>query len=102
MNDALSIARDLIRCPSVTPAEAGALGVLENILKTAGFGVHRTLSRAPEVVEVRADHDVLVAERRVDLDHDVVVIRPGGLVMGVGRRTASSRAFGGQAASSRA
>src|SRR3954447_22408959 len=41
MNDALSIARDLIRCPSVTPADAGALGVLENILKSAGFEVHR-------------------------------------------------------------
>jgi succinyl-diaminopimelate desuccinylase len=38
---ALSIARDLLRCPSVTPADAGALGVLENILKTAGFEVHR-------------------------------------------------------------
>ena len=37
MTDALSIARDLVRCPSVTPADAGALGVLENILKAAGF-----------------------------------------------------------------
>jgi succinyl-diaminopimelate desuccinylase len=41
MNDALSIARDLIRCRSVTPADAGALGVLENVLKAAGFEVHR-------------------------------------------------------------
>ena len=41
MNDALSIARELLRCPSVTPADAGALGVLENILKAAGFEVHR-------------------------------------------------------------
>src|SRR6185437_12382469 len=41
MNDAVSIARDLIRCPSVTPADAGALGVLESILKEAGFEVHR-------------------------------------------------------------
>ncbi len=40
-NDALSIARDLIRCPSVTPADAGALGVLEARLKAAGFEVHR-------------------------------------------------------------
>jgi succinyl-diaminopimelate desuccinylase len=39
--DALSIARDLLRCPSVTPADAGALGVLENVLKSAGFEVHR-------------------------------------------------------------
>ena len=41
MNDALSIARELLRCPSVTPADAGALGILENILKAAGFEVHR-------------------------------------------------------------
>jgi succinyl-diaminopimelate desuccinylase len=38
---ALSIAQKLVRCPSVTPADAGALGVLENILKAAGFEVHR-------------------------------------------------------------
>src|SRR6201987_1280809 len=41
MTDSLSIARDLIRCAAVTPADAGALGVLEKILKGAGFEVHR-------------------------------------------------------------
>lgn len=41
MTDALSIARDLIRCPSVTPADAGALGVLETALTAAGFICHR-------------------------------------------------------------
>lgn len=41
MADALSIARDLLRCPSVTPADAGALGVLEKLLSDAGFEVHR-------------------------------------------------------------
>jgi succinyl-diaminopimelate desuccinylase len=41
MNDALSIAQALLRCPSVTPADAGALGVLEALLKDAGFDVHR-------------------------------------------------------------
>jgi len=47
MTDALSIVRDLIRCPSVTPRDAGALGVLENLLKAAGFEVHRiTFSEA--------------------------------------------------------
>ncbi|WP_024515793.1 succinyl-diaminopimelate desuccinylase [Bradyrhizobium sp. Tv2a-2] len=47
MTDALSIVRDLIRCPSVTPLDAGALGVLETLLKTAGFEVHRvTFSEA--------------------------------------------------------
>ena len=43
MADALSIARDLVRCPSVTPADAGALGVIESILKGAGFEVHRVM-----------------------------------------------------------
>lgn len=47
MTDALSIARDLIRCPSVTPADAGALGVLETALTAAGFICHRvTFSEA--------------------------------------------------------
>lgn len=41
MIDALSIARNLIRCPSVTPADAGALGVLETALTAAGFICHR-------------------------------------------------------------
>ena len=31
----------LIRCPSVTPAEAGALAVLEAMVKPMGFGVER-------------------------------------------------------------
>src|SRR3984885_4018503 len=47
MTDALSIARDLVRCPSITPADAGALGVLEQLLKAAGFETHRiTFSEA--------------------------------------------------------
>ena len=41
MNDALSIAQALIRCPSVTPLDAGALGVLEDLLKSHGFETHR-------------------------------------------------------------
>jgi succinyl-diaminopimelate desuccinylase len=41
MADPVAIARDLIRCPSVTPAEGGALAFLEKTLKAAGFIVHR-------------------------------------------------------------
>src|SRR6201991_999207 len=41
MNDALAIAQALIRCPSVTPVDAGALGVLETLLKQHGFETHR-------------------------------------------------------------
>jgi succinyl-diaminopimelate desuccinylase len=50
--DALAIARDLIRCPSVTPADDGALGVLENILKAAGFEVHRVTFGEPGTADV--------------------------------------------------
>jgi succinyl-diaminopimelate desuccinylase len=52
MNDAVSIARDLIRCPSVTPADAGALGVLENILKAADFDVHRVTFSEPGTADI--------------------------------------------------
>src|SRR3977135_3318947 len=52
MTDALSIAQQLLRCPSVTPADAGALGVLENILKGAGFEVHRVTFGEPGTADV--------------------------------------------------
>jgi succinyl-diaminopimelate desuccinylase len=52
MNDALSIARDLVRCPSVTPADAGALGVLEDVLKSAGFEVHRVTFSEPGAADI--------------------------------------------------
>jgi succinyl-diaminopimelate desuccinylase len=52
MTDALSIARDLIRCPSVTPADAGALGVLEKILNQAGFTCHRVTFSEPGTADV--------------------------------------------------
>jgi succinyl-diaminopimelate desuccinylase len=52
MTDAVSITRDLIRCPSITPADAGALGVLENILKAAGFEVHRVTFREAGTADV--------------------------------------------------
>src|SRR5579859_3146863 len=52
MIDALSVARDLVRCPSVTPADAGALGVLQNILEKAGFEVHRITFGEPGTADV--------------------------------------------------
>jgi len=52
MTDALSIARDLVRCRSVTPADAGALGVLEDILKAAGFETHRVTFGEPATADV--------------------------------------------------
>jgi succinyl-diaminopimelate desuccinylase len=39
--DVLALAQALIRCPSVTPEDAGALGVLEAALEPLGFVCHR-------------------------------------------------------------
>ncbi len=39
--DALALAQALLRCPSVTPAEGGALDLLEGVLAGAGFACHR-------------------------------------------------------------
>jgi len=39
--DVLALAQALIRCPSVTPEDAGALGVLEAALEPHGFTCHR-------------------------------------------------------------
>ena len=50
--DALTIARDLVRCPSVTPADAGALGVLEKLLGDAGFEVHRVTFSEPGAADI--------------------------------------------------
>jgi len=47
MADPVAIARDLIRCPSVTPADAGALRVLQNVLGTAGFRCERVTFSEP-------------------------------------------------------
>ncbi len=52
MADPVAIARDLIRCPSVTPAEGGALGYIEGVLKSAGFAAHRTTFSEPGTADV--------------------------------------------------
>ncbi len=50
--DPLAIARDLLRCRSVTPAEGGALKFLQATLKAAGFRVHRMTFREPGAADV--------------------------------------------------
>lgn len=65
MTDTVSILRDLVRCPSVTPADAGALGVLENLLKDAGFSVERVTFSEPGT----ADIDNLYARIGTDAPH---------------------------------
>jgi succinyl-diaminopimelate desuccinylase len=49
---ALDLARDLIRCPSVTPEDAGALDVLERALRPLGFACHRLRFSAPGTADV--------------------------------------------------
>jgi len=40
-DDPIALSQALIRCPSVTPADAGALGVLAGALEDIGFTCHR-------------------------------------------------------------
>jgi succinyl-diaminopimelate desuccinylase len=49
---ALELAQGLIRCPSVTPAEGGALTLLAEFLGRAGFEVHRPVFSAEGTPDV--------------------------------------------------
>jgi succinyl-diaminopimelate desuccinylase len=50
--DPVAIARDLLRCPSVTPAEGGALSYLQAVLAGAGFAVDRVTFSEPGADDV--------------------------------------------------
>ena len=50
--DPVAIARDLIRCRSVTPEEGGALAYLQSVLGKAGFAVHRMIFAEPGTAPV--------------------------------------------------
>jgi succinyl-diaminopimelate desuccinylase len=50
--DPVAFARDLLRCPSVTPAEGGALTYLQTVLAGAGFAVDRVTFSEPGVDDV--------------------------------------------------
>lgn len=50
--DPVEIARALIRCPSVTPEEGGALAYLAELLGNAGFTVHRVKLTSPDTPDV--------------------------------------------------
>src|SRR5580704_15241190 len=45
--DPVAIARDLLRCRSVTPDDGGALAYLQGVLETSGFTVHRMTFAEP-------------------------------------------------------
>ena len=50
--DAATLLADLIKCPSVTPNEAGTLAYLEDRLGQAGFEVQRLTFSAPDTPDV--------------------------------------------------
>jgi succinyl-diaminopimelate desuccinylase len=49
---AVRIAQGLIRCPSVTPREGGALSYLQGVLEPAGFAGHRLSMSGPATPDV--------------------------------------------------
>ena len=50
--DPVAIARDLVRCRSVTPDEGGALALLQGLLAPAGFATHRVVFDEPGTAPV--------------------------------------------------
>ena len=52
MIDPVALAAELIRRPSITPQDAGALGVLETALKPLGFECHRLKFEAKDTAAV--------------------------------------------------
>ena len=76
--DPVAFARELLRCPSVTPAEGGALAWLAQALTGAGFDVHRVTFSEPGT----ADIDNLYARIGTQAPHLVLaghtdVVPPG-------------------------
>ena len=49
---ALDVLQALLRCPSVTPDEGGALDVIQGLLEPAGFAVHRVVFSEPGTPDV--------------------------------------------------
>jgi succinyl-diaminopimelate desuccinylase len=50
--DTVQILQDLIRCPSVTPLDAGALDYLESLLTAAGFICHRLVFKDRDTPDI--------------------------------------------------
>ncbi|MCA8908252.1 MAG: succinyl-diaminopimelate desuccinylase [Rhodospirillaceae bacterium] len=64
-NDPVALAQALVRCPSVTPADAGALDVVQRALEPLGFTCWRLPFSEPGVATV----DNLFARRGTDGPH---------------------------------
>jgi len=52
LRDPVALTQALVRCPSVTPAEGGALALLEEVLTPAGFTCHRLTMTEPGTPDV--------------------------------------------------
>lgn len=63
LTDPLPLAQALIRCPSVTPEDHGALGVLEDALGALGFTCHRLTFEEPGTAPVHNLYARLGTER---------------------------------------
>ena len=50
--DPVAIARDLVRCRSVTPEDGGALDHLQRVLSKAGFATHRVVFDEPGTASI--------------------------------------------------
>ena len=48
----ITILQDLIRCPSVTPHDHGALSVVENLLAGGGFATHRLVFKDQDTPDI--------------------------------------------------
>ena len=68
--DPVAIARDLVRCPSVTPEEAGALTFLQRLLKQAGFTVHRAVFAEPGTTPWLTSSDLARKGALLVCEHD--------------------------------
>jgi succinyl-diaminopimelate desuccinylase len=62
-SDPVVIARDLLRCPSVTPEEGGALAYLHDLLAKAGFAVHRMTFAEPGTAPIENLYARIGSER---------------------------------------
>jgi succinyl-diaminopimelate desuccinylase len=51
-HDPVEIAQELIRCPSVTPREGGALSYMQGALEPVGFACHRLIMSGPSTPDV--------------------------------------------------
>jgi succinyl-diaminopimelate desuccinylase len=72
--DPVALTQALVRCPSVTPAEGGALSLIAQALSAEGFAVHRPVFGAPGLPDIEnlyarigSDGPVLVIAGHTDV-----------------------------------